>query len=198
MVLGQKWWALAVCLVQAAGHRPCSAPLSSMPLGIIIVVVAHRHHHHCRTMHCHYRTTPAVIIALCPLAVPLAIVACHHHHCHASSLLLHPAPLPSSSCAVVVAVPSCCCCCCAVVLLHRCHVLLGIVVPRTHCCAPLPPHCTLSSSSLHLLPSSHHCALCPSMSLCHRTVACLHHPTTPLGVARHCSLFAMVGGSRPS
>ena len=38
-VLGWKRWALAVCLVQAAGHRPCSAPLSGMPLGIVVVVV---------------------------------------------------------------------------------------------------------------------------------------------------------------
>ena len=90
-VLGRKQWALAVCLVRAAGHRPCSAPLSGMPLGIVVVVVVGvrcRRRHRCRrrrTVRCRYRTAPAVVVAPCLPAVPLAIVARCRRHRHASS-----------------------------------------------------------------------------------------------------------------
>ena len=67
-VLGQKWWVLAVCLVRAAGHRPCSVPLSSMPLGIVVVGV-------CCCRRCH---GSSLSLLCCRLATPCAIV---HHHC---------------------------------------------------------------------------------------------------------------------
>ena len=57
-------------MVRAAGHRPCSAPLSGMPLGIVVVVVVVRCRRRRRTVHCRYRTAPAVVIAPCLLAVP--------------------------------------------------------------------------------------------------------------------------------
>ena len=94
-VLGRKRWVLAVCLVRAAGHCPCSAPLSGMPLGIVVVVVCCHCRH--RTVHCHYRTMPAIIVALCLLAVPLAVVACRRHRRHASSS-------SSSPCIIVVVI----------------------------------------------------------------------------------------------
>ena len=103
-VLGRKRWALAVCLVWAAGHCPCSAPLSGMPLGIIVVVIVVRCHCRCR----------------CTLSSSSS---------HRALLLLHRArrrrrhPSLSSSlrrrlaapCAVVHR-------CCTVVLLSRCWI----------------------------------------------------------------------------
>ena len=48
-------------------------------------------HHHCRrrrhTVRCCYRTAPAIIVTLCPLAVPLAVIACCRRHRHALLLL---------------------------------------------------------------------------------------------------------------
>ena len=71
-------------MVRAAGHRPCSAPLSGMPLGIVVVVVGVccrccRH-----TVRCHYRTAPAVVVTPCLPAVPLAIVVRRHRRCLAA------------------------------------------------------------------------------------------------------------------
>ena len=182
-MLGAGHWSSSLqCAIErhAIGHHhrhSCALSSSSLSHRALSLL------HHARCHHC---------------AVPSRCASCRRCMPSSSSPCIIIIAPSCTFAIIVVAVPSCCCCCCAVVLLHHCHVLLGIVVPRTHRCAPLPPHCTLSSSSLHPLPLSHHCALCPSMSLCHPTVACLHHPTTPLGIACHCSLFAMVGGSRPS
>ena len=79
---------------------------------------------HCRrrrTVRCHYCTVPAIVIALCPLAMPLAVVARCRRHRHASSsrctprccaLSLHcraivmPLDPPSSSPSAVITAPS--------------------------------------------------------------------------------------------
>ena len=148
-------------MVRAAGHRPCRAPLSGMPLGIVVVVVSVR---------CRYRTAPAVVVAPCLPAVPLAVVARCRRRCHASSsrrALRHCAPslhcravvapldLPSSSPSIVVTAPSPSLRCRAsspwchwVSSSHRLHIAGPVAIAVRHCralypslCTPLPSHC---------------------------------------------------------
>ena len=116
MVLGQKWWVLAVCLVWAAGHCPCSVLLSSMPLGIVVVVAP------C-TVIIALRLPSSSRCALLPCPSPLShavvIIAMRHCHCHRRSVVVSPCP------ALLCTVAALSCCCCAagsatVVSLH-CH-----------------------------------------------------------------------------
>ena len=143
-------------MVRAAGHCPCSAPLSGMPLGIVIVGVCCR----CRrcTMHCCYHTAPAVVVAPCLLAVPLAVIAHHRcrHHLAAPRAVVHHrcTVMPLSRCWIRhCRLPP------SSLLRHlrhravghrrHCHTVfalpglppspLGVAMPCTHLAAPLCP-----------------------------------------------------------
>ena len=137
-VLGRKWWALAVCLVQAAGHRPCSVPLSGMPLGIVGVRCCCC----CRTVRCCYRTAPAVVVAM--------------HHRHRRSVVVSPRPallctVAALSCrcrtagsAVVVSLR---CRYCAVVISLHCHYCTVSVVALSGVVAVVPLGTIVAPSS---------------------------------------------------
>ena len=138
----------AVCLVQAAGHHPCSAPLSRMPSGIVIVVIVAV----CRRHHCHCCAVPAVVVVmplctfvtLCPLAVPLGIIACRCH-CHTVVVSLgvfitvpfHHTPLP-----LHVSIIPLLCRSCVPSLLHCCAVVMPLDPP------PSSPSIVVTAQSL--------------------------------------------------
>ena len=93
MVPGQRWWAVvdlqAVCLVQAAGCRPCGALLSCMPSGIIIAV-------------CH---PPSLLyISIIPLLCRGCMPSCHPLTSLPAIVIIVTSP-----CVVIVAALSCCC-----------------------------------------------------------------------------------------
>ena len=163
-------------MVQATGHCPCRAPLSSMPLGIVVVVVGVRCCC-CRcTVRCRYRTAPAVVVAPCLPAVPLAIVTCRrccrhaslsssscHALCHCAPSLhcravVAPLDPLSSSPSIVVTAPSPSSRCRAsslwchwVLLSHRLRIVGPAAVAVRRCRALYPPCCTpLPSHCVHL------------------------------------------------
>ena len=141
----------AVCLVQAAGHHPCGAPLSHMPSGIVVIII---------TMHrpCPRHTVPFVIavplcifIALCPLALLhtvvivaspwVIIIIAPFHHTPSVVCLRHPtAPsrlctlllsldiivIITSPCIIIVTALSCHC-------RGRAHFLVVLFLVHHHC-----------------------------------------------------------------
>ena len=144
-------------MVRAAGHRPCSVPLSGMPLGIIVVVVSVRCCRHRRTVRCCYRT-----VRCCYRTAPAVVIACHRRCCHASSsfsLCCHlaaPRAIVHRRCTVV---PLSCCwircrCLPPLSLLRRCHLpplsllhhLCRCAVGRCRCGAIGRHHCTVFAS----------------------------------------------------
>ena len=178
MVLGRKRWALAVCLVQAAGHCPCRVPLSGMPLGIVVVVVGVHCRCHRRTVRCCYRTMPAVVSPCLP-AVPLAVVArrCRCRHALSLSLLCRrlAAPRAPRHCAPSLH-------CRAVVtpldpLSSSPSVVVTAPSPSSRCRASLP--------WCHWAPSSHHLRIAGPAAIAVRHCRALYPPRcTPL--PSHC------------
>ena len=115
-VLGWKRWALAVCLVRAAGHHPCSVLLSGMPLGIVVVIIGVRCCHRCALLLLLLSSSSSSHRAL-------SLSYCTRRHCRA--------------------VPSCCAPRrrCTLSLLSPCIIVVVIALSSSR---HAPRHCALS------------------------------------------------------